>query len=194
MRLNKKLYEKDEKILPLKSSKILQENEIDLVINWLKNNNNDNIKFENISFELLYRASWDVDSSSTFHKLCDGKGPTIIFIKNEDDFRFGGYTSKKWKCCNESESDSSSFLFSLTNKEKYLLKNTNDKKAINHCDIDYSFGFGYHEFDLFITNNCFTNKNISCYSYSYQFDNKKMYNEKESFFIKDYEVYLVMFK
>ena len=69
----------------------MQENEIDLVINWLKNNNNDNIKFENISFELLYRASKDGDSSSTFHKLCDGKGPTIIFIKNEDDFRFGGY-------------------------------------------------------------------------------------------------------
>ena len=193
MRLNKKLYEKDEKILPLKSSKILQENEIDLVINWLKNNNNDNIKFENISFELLYRASRDGDSSSTFHKLCDGKGPTIIFIKNEDDFRFVGYTSKKWKCCNESESDSSSFLFSLTNKEKYLLKNTNDKNAIYHCENN-SLGFGDGGCDLYVGNNCFTNKNFKCYSYSYQFDNKKMYNEKESFYIKDYKVYLVMFK
>ena len=48
------------------------------------------------------------------------------------------YTSKKWKCCYESESDSSSFLFSLTNKEKYLLKNINDQYAIHHCDIDYS--------------------------------------------------------
>ena len=85
-------------------------------------------------------------------------------------------------------------MFSLTNKEKYLLKNINDQYAIHHCDINYSLGFGDIGYDLFITNNCFTNKNIKCYSYSYQFDNKKMYNEKESFYIKDYEVYLVIFK
>ena len=53
---------------------------------------------------------------------------SIIFVKNEDDYRYGGFTSKKWKNSNKYESDSSSFLFSLTNKEKYLLKNENNKK------------------------------------------------------------------
>ena len=110
-----------------------------------------------------------------------------------NDFRFGIYTSKKWKCCSESESDSSSFLFSLTNKEKYLLKNTNDKNTIYHSKNN-SLSFGDGGFELFIKNNCFTNKNFTCYSRSYQSNNRKMYNGKKSFYIKDYEVYLVMFK
>ena len=198
-KLNKKLNEKnkiieeyEKKIFNIQNtSKILEENEIDLVKNWLKNN--DNNKYENISFELLYRASRDDDSASKFHKLCDGKGPTIIFIKNEDDFRYGAYTSKKWKSSNEYESDPSSFLFSLTNKEKYLLKNKNNEKAIYHSQISGpSFGMG--SYDLFIPDNCFKNKHFSCYSISYQFDNKKMYNDKKSFCVKDYEVYLVKFK
>ena len=45
-------------------------------------------------------------------------------------------------------------------------------------------------YDLFIPDKCFTNKNFKCYSYSYQFNNNKMYNGKKSFFVKDYEVYL----
>ena len=193
--LNKKLNEKKEenKLLNFQnSSEILKEDEIDLVINWLKNNK-DNNKYENISFELLYRATRDGDSASKFHELCDGKGPTIIFVKNEDDFRYGGFTSKKWKSSGEYESDPSSFLFSLTNKEKYLLKNENDTNAIYH-DKNCGPAFGSDECDFFIPNNCFSKKNFTCYSNSFQFDNNKMYNGKKSFYVRDYEVYLVIFK
>ena len=158
-----------------------------MVKDWLKNNK-DNNKYENISFELLYRASRDGDSASKFHELCDGKGPTIIFVKNEDDYRYGGFTSKKWKNSNENESDPSSFLFSLTYKEKYLLKNENDKNAIYHSKT-CGPAFGRCENDLFISDNCFSNNGFECYSNSFQFDNNKMYNGKKSFTIKDYEVY-----
>ncbi len=193
--LNKKLNEKEEENKLLlkfkKSSNILKEDENDLVINWLKNNKN-NIKYDNISFELLYRASRDGDSASKFHELCDGKGPTIIFVKNEDDYRYGGFTSKKWKSSDEKESDPSSFLFSLTNKEKYLLKNENDTNAIYHLKNNGP-GFGHAGYDLFIIDKCFSNKHIHCFSSSFRFDNNKMYNGKQSFCVKDYEVYLVKF-
>ena len=195
--LNKKLNEKEEeknKLLIKKfqnAKKILKEDENDLVINWLKNNKNNN-KYENISFELLYRASRDGDSASKFHELCDGKGPTIIFVKNEDDYRFGGFTSKKWKSSDEKESDPSSFLFSLTNKEKYLLKNENDENAIYHYENNGP-AFGSGAVDLYIPNKCFSNKDFKCYSQSFKFDNNKMYNGKKSFCVKDYEVYLVKF-
>ena len=197
--LNKKINEKNKtnednkkKSKIINNSKILKENENDLVINWLKNNK-DNNKYENISLELLYRASRDGDSASKFHELCDGKGPTIIFVKNEDDFRYGGFTSKKWKSSYEYESDPSSFLFSLTNKEKYLLKNQNDENAIYHYENNGP-AFGSGAVDLYIPNKCFSNKDFKCYSQSFKFDNNKMYNGKISFLIKDYEVYLVKFK
>jgi len=173
---------------PIKS-KILDISEIDLVIDWIKSNNNNN-KLDDFSFKLLYRASRDGDSSSTFHKLCDEKGPTVIFIKNEDNFRYGAFTSISWKNNNKYEPDSYSFLFSLTNKEKYLLKNKNDNFAISHSKNGP--GFGYGERDLYIPDNCFTNKEFKCYSNSFQFDNEKMYGEKESFFVRDYEVYSVI--
>ena len=173
------------------NSKIINENEINLIIDWIKNNNNNNNNKNNeISFKLLYRASRDGDSSLTFHKLCDEKGPTVIFIKNEDNFRYGAFTSISWKNNNKYEPDSYSFLFSLTNKEKYLLKNKNDNFAISHSKNGP--GFGYGERDLYIPDNCFTNKEFKCYSNSFQFDNEKMYGEKESFFVRDYEVYSVI--
>jgi len=88
------------------------------------------------------------------------------------------------------ESDSSSFLFSLNNKEKYLLKNKNDNKAIYHSNT-CGPAFGNNQKDLYIPDNCFSDNDFVCYSNSYIFDNKKMYGGKESFLIEDYEVYLV---
>ena len=55
-------------------------------------------------------------------------------------------------------------------------------------------GFGSGVNDLYIPNNCFSNKSTSCFSNSYQFDNNKMYNGKIDFYIQEYEVYLVRFK
>ena len=175
-------------------SYILLENEINLIKDWLNNNQiYGNIKYENISFELLYRASRDGDSASKFHELCDGKGPTIIFVKNEDDMRYGGYTSIPWNDFNEYESDPFSFLFSLTNKEKFVLNNENDKNAVYHSKT-CGPAFGENQNDLFIPDNCFKCKKFKCYSNSFVYDNNKMYNGKISFLIKDYEVYLVKFK
>ena len=45
---------------------------------------------------LLYRASENAYSALRFHKLCDGKGPTVTLIKSHTKNIFGGYTSISW--------------------------------------------------------------------------------------------------
>jgi len=77
------------------NSNILNKDEINLVIDWIKKSTDN--KYDNISFTLLYRASRDGDSSAKFHKFCDEKGPTIVFVKNKNNFRYGGFTSIPWK-------------------------------------------------------------------------------------------------
>ena len=197
--LNNQLLEKDKKIEEYKKqndellniinkSNIMNKDEINLIIDWIKDSTNN--KYDNISFKLLYRASRDGDSSTIFHKLCDEKGPTIIFIRNQKNFRYGGFTSIPWKKNGKYESDSSSFLFSLNNKEKYSLKDKNDNYVVYHSD-SCGPAFGFNQHDFYIPDFCFSDNKIKCFSYSYQFNNEKMYGGKESFFLQDYEVYLV---
>lgn len=46
---------------------------------------------------LRYRASEHKFKATSFHKYCDDKGPTIVFIKSIDGSIFGGYTTQSWK-------------------------------------------------------------------------------------------------
>ena len=47
---------------------------------------------KNFSAELLFSTSKNGFKPSEFHKLCDNKGPTIIFIETTKGYIFGGYT------------------------------------------------------------------------------------------------------
>ena len=102
----------------IRSSTIINENEINMIKDWINPN-------ESFNFELLYRASRDGDEVKTFHQLCDGKGPTIVFIKNSHNFRFGGFTTVPWSNSNpEYKPDDKAFIFSLDAKKniKYFTK------------------------------------------------------------------------
>ena len=59
----------------------------------------------------------------TFHKKCDNKGITIVFIETEDGYRFGGYTELEWDTSGKDEYDDSTFLFSFNYNEKYIKRN-----------------------------------------------------------------------
>jgi hypothetical protein len=49
------------------------------------------------TLELCYRASRDGWSVADFHRLCDGKGPTLVVAKEETKgYIFGGYTTMAW--------------------------------------------------------------------------------------------------
>ena len=64
--------------------------------------------------KLLFRASDHSYLASQFHKLCDGKGPTVTIIKNNFGNVFGGYTNIPWSSDTDFHSDKgASILFLL---------------------------------------------------------------------------------
>ena len=69
---------------------------------------------------LLFRMSEDGVDFNTFHKKCDNKGETIIFIETENGYRFGGYTELDWDNYSNEKTDESTFLFLLIIKKNIL--------------------------------------------------------------------------
>ncbi|PFX12060.1 hypothetical protein AWC38_SpisGene24041, partial [Stylophora pistillata] len=62
-----------------------------------------------------WRASVDGWAASTFHSLCDNKGPTVTIVR-VGKYITGGYTSTSWTSSCAYRYSSSAFLFSLVNK------------------------------------------------------------------------------
>src|SRR4051794_35620954 len=95
---------------------------------------NDNRKFAHIrelylpyKFELLLRGSRDGFTPKTFHKLCDNKHNTIIFIKVKGTEEIlGGYnpiiwsSSKIWDTWGKTVRDGHSVLRSLIGPDRSL--------------------------------------------------------------------------
>jgi hypothetical protein len=72
---------------------------------------------------LLYRGTRDGFGADDFHSKCDGHSNTLTIIKaHGSSYIFGGFTSVNWDCSNDSKSDPSAFLFSLTNKDNQPCK------------------------------------------------------------------------
>ena len=166
----------------IRSSTIINENEINMIKDWINPN-------ESFNFELLYRASRDGDEVKTFHQLCDGKGPTIVFIKNSHNFRFGGFTTVPWSNSNpEYKPDDKAFIFSLDAKKKYKI--LHKEGAVYHnCGYGPTFGRGH---DIYVCHLCCHQGSSYCKAgYDYDASFKEITNEIISFLISDYEVYLI---
>ena len=126
--------------LKFNGSKIIQENENELISKWFGDKNP-------ISAKLLLDAKIDDNFYQTFFEKCGNVPNTMIFIKTTEGERFGGYTSVIWPNDGKSK-DTESFLFSLSKKEKYKVINSDN--AIDVVKNDYiSFGCGH---DLWIYN------------------------------------------
>ena len=77
---------------PFLESEILSDEQKQIFVNaWLK----ERLSRRHSTFRLLYRASRDGWDSSSFHSICDNKGPTLTVARSEDNI-FGGYTEKSW--------------------------------------------------------------------------------------------------
>ena len=77
--------------------------------------------------KLLYKATRDGFSGSSFHANCDGKANTVTIIKTDSNFVFGGYTAAAWKSDDTYSTDTTAFIFSLrrngtTYNEKYMVQ------------------------------------------------------------------------
>ena len=106
---------------------------INLDSSIIKDNINYNITLKNwingnmeIKSELLYRMSRDGIKYSTFHNLCDNKGPTIVLTKLRDGNILGLYTPLDWDSKSEWKSDLNMFVFSLTQNLKCMKNNQNN--------------------------------------------------------------------
>ena len=74
--------------------------------------------------KLLYETTGVSKNSSTFHELCDSKGPTLTIAQCTKGYVFGGYNPQSWisphpatHIRNRFEEGRSAFLFSLVNPE-----------------------------------------------------------------------------
>ena len=83
-------------------------------------------------WNLLYRASSDGFSASSFHSKCEGIKNTLTIIKSINGNIFGGYTVVPWSLMGGYKSDLNAFLFSLVNKdnEQLILKCIEPHRAI----------------------------------------------------------------
>ena len=112
--------EENEKIYQKLDSKIIdKKEELDLLINRLKENNG--LKDKNFYFKLIFRGTEDGKNSVDFHKKCDGIGMTISIIKTIKGYKFGGYAEKPWRsdCDKWVTDDENSFVFSLNHMKIY---------------------------------------------------------------------------
>jgi len=137
--------------------------------------------FENKSFSLLWRGSRDGFDAAAFHRLCDGQANTVTVIKNTNGFIFGGYTSIPWSSSGGYKTDSTAFLFSLTNPSNIplKLKVKPGQNALSHYSLfGPTFGGGN---DLYVSSCSNTNRHSNMNLVSYEFPNGKGGNEGGKF-------------
>ncbi|XP_067031234.1 uncharacterized protein [Acropora muricata] len=120
-------------------------------------------------FMRCWHAKTDDWLASTFHRNCDGKGPTVTIIQ-VGSYIFGGYTDKSWYGSSGYVSSSKSFIYSLHNVNGYYpmklqIKSGQEGYAIyGHPSYGPIFGGGH---DIRISNNAASHQGSYCYCYSY---------------------------
>ena len=187
--------EEEKKVEAFKDSSIVQENERQMILDWIAPSNTN----KSIKTVLLYKASSHGDNPQSFHSYCDNKGPTITFFTHySTGYRLGGYTSCSWQSEDgNSHYDPNSFLFSLNNRKKF------DKKDPNSCYAIYlgkSYGPYFGSTDIYFNSNGSwrSSNNAYCYNSNYYYGTIKDLigvdtTSTQSFRISDMEVYLIKY-
>ena len=112
------------------------------IINWIQ----EKINKDKIEFDLIYKISKYGSKSGDFHKYCDNKGPTLLIIKTDKNYIFGGFTPLNWHTKGGEIIDESmqTFIFSLNIMKKFEMISF-QKKAIR-CESGFGPIFG--DFDI----------------------------------------------
>ena len=109
----------------------------DLILKWLNN--------KEFKSELLFRKSRDGSDVKEWHKKCDNKGTTIIFIETVKGHKFGAYTELNFNAAKRSFlKDKSTFLFSFNQEEKYTIKENKGSIGFNG-DTEFWYGSNFPE-------------------------------------------------
>ena len=152
-----------------------------LIKSWLNN--------KEYKTELLYRKTRDGSTPNDFHNKCDNKGITIIFIETTKGYIFGGYTELAWDKSNTGKKDTSTFIFSFNNKQKYTAKN--DNPSI-YCDSNEGPRLvGYYP-EIYLPNTL--DKGQSYNSSSCTFIQGRLLTNGEQYWdVKELEVHKIIF-
>ena len=164
-------------------SKIIKTELFKQLNNWIN-------PLSSLKFQLLFTASINGDSAETFHKVCDGKGPTVTIVKGANGYIFGGYVTVPFSSDGQSHYDDKAFLFSLTNMKKFPIKIK--EQAVRHISIWGPYLGYFNHCDLAIHTGCLKNKRSYCEPKSYEFNRTDLIGtEERNFCVNEYEVYLV---
>jgi hypothetical protein len=132
--------------------------------------------------KLIYRASRDGFSVSSFHSKCDNYSNTVTIIKTTSNSVFGGFTSATWTSNGGYTFDSNAFIFSLrrsgnSNKERFNV--TQPTYAIySYSSYGPTFGGGH---DIYVSDSSNTNGNSnSDLGYFYQLPKNITYGSTEA--------------
>ena len=191
--LSFKIKEKDKDEAAINSfqgSSFLKDEEKKIISKWIHPN-------KIIRFNMLFSTDKDGDRSTQFHYYCDGIFPTVTVVLDTTGRRFGGYTLHNW--CPSAVGGSysrapESFIFSLTNNQKFELNDQFHKNAIyRNTSYGPTFGSGH---DLYIADQCKSNNNSSCNKSIYNTGNNNLLggNGTTKFQVTTYEVYQVIFE
>ncbi|CAG8444902.1 5547_t:CDS:2 [Acaulospora morrowiae] len=149
-------------------------------------------------FRLLFRGSRDGFSAKTFHKKCDGQGPTIVVVRVGDSKELiGGYNPIGWSSPRDVEWQGTrdSFIFSLGDGKE--LSKAKLSRIRGDCVNDAiqlqdrlgpSFGF----YELKITGDA--NEGGSSYASGGLRYEHKIRDKGNYFGVDDYEVFQVIMK
>ncbi|XP_078382135.1 uncharacterized protein LOC144664794 isoform X1 [Oculina patagonica] len=122
----------------------------------------------NSRWRRCWRASSDGWAATTFHSLCDDKGPTVTIVR-VGQYIFGAYTSRSWSNSCRYHYDPAAFLFSVVNKPGWqpLKLDQVGRTSIYSCSRHGpSFGIGH---DLHIADSASTNtKSYSLLGYTFR--------------------------
>ncbi|RIA90977.1 hypothetical protein C1645_822645 [Glomus cerebriforme] len=139
-------------------------------------------------FQLLYRASKDGFDVSTFHKLCDMKGPTLTVIRVEGTNELiGGYNPLDWHSPSEwvEGITMDSFIFKINqNLEKSILSRPSIENSVAN---KFNNGPDFRD-DLTITTG-YPESRCHCEHFGY---NKPIRSSERNFIVADYEVFKVV--
>jgi len=148
------------------------------------------------TWKLLYKLTKaNEKTTQSWHKQCDGKGPTVTIIWANEGYVFGGYTNVPWASTGNYKESKESFLFSLTdgkNRKPYqCLPFQRFGYAVYHGMDRIAWGSN-HDLGIFLPNASYSNIIGSVYKVPDGFNGQSfLAGSYTNWKIEEIETYLV---
>ena len=117
-------------------------------------------------WRLIYRGTRDGFAVSSFHSLCDNKGPTITLIRSVGDCIFGGYSDVSWTSRGGYIQSTDAFLFAFVSNglgtTPFRGRVFQNSQYAMHDSSEYGPTFGEgHDLRIYSDSNSNTNSYVN---------------------------------